>query len=416
MASSRLRQLLGGSLLVAIGLAVAQVLAYLLNLIAARLLGPESFGAYAALMSVMLIASTLALGLQATASRHIVAAPPLDRANVGQSLLRFGATTGFALGVFALLVSPLIATALRLGSWLPALIVAVIIGAFTLTGSQLGITQGHEAFGRLGLMYGSVQLCRTAGAVFGAVAGHTLTGTLLGLLVGTIAGVAVGQLIVAPLISNPKVALEGMRNDTWHATHALLALFVLTNMDILMARYFLPADESGLYAVGVLIAKVAFFLPQFIIVIAFPAMARQQDRRSIVTAALATAAIGVVVTLFVRFESEFVVSALGGSQYQELKGEAWLFAAEGALFAVAQVLLYGQLARANRAAVYFLWIAVALFATVVVVAAHDSVMAIVSTALIVAGLVVVAGTLRTLTAADSNPPLTMSEIGEFLEQ
>jgi hypothetical protein len=231
-----------------------------------------------------------------------------------------------------------------------------------------------------------------------------------------VAGVAVGQLIVAPLIAPPTVALEGMRSDTWHATHALLALFVLTNMDILMARYFLPADESGLYAVGVLIAKVAFFLPQFIIVIAFPAMARQQDRRSIVTAALATGAIGVVVTLFVRLESSFVVSALGGNQYQELIGEAWLFAAEGALFAVAQVLLYGQLARANRAAVIFLWFAVLLFAGIVVVAAHGSVLAIVTTGLAVAGLVVLVGTVRTLTTTESAAPLTMNEIGEFLEQ
>ena len=70
MPSERVRSLLSGSLLVAIGLAVAQVLAYLLNLVAARLLGPQSFGAFAALMSVMLIASTVGLGLQAASSKQ----------------------------------------------------------------------------------------------------------------------------------------------------------------------------------------------------------------------------------------------------------------------------------------------------------------------------------------------------------
>ena len=186
-------------------------------------------------------------------------------------------------------------------------------------------------------------------------------------------------------------------------------------MDILLARYFLTADQAGLYAVGVLIAKVAFFLPQFIIVIAFPTMSRQQDRRSILLAAGATATIGLIVTLFVVFASSFVVAAVGGSQYRELTSEAWLFAAEGSLFAVAQVLLYGQVARGNRWAVVFLWAAVALFGLAVALGPHSSVLVIVTTALIVAAVVVVAGIISSM-RAPRQEPLTLNEIGEFLEQ
>lgn len=415
MPSERVRSLLSGSLLVAIGLAVAQVLAYLLNLVAARLLGPQSFGAFAALMSVMLIASTVGLGLQAASSKRIVATDSIERGSVGSGLLWFGVKVAALLGAIALVASPAVAGLLRLDSLLPAVLVALIIGAFTLGGTQLGLAQGAERFGRLGSLYGSVQLCRTIGAMAGALIAHSLTSTLVGLLVGTAAGVVVGQLIIAPLVSRPAVRSADIGSETWHASHALLALFVLTNMDVLLARFFLTADQAGLYAVGVLIAKVAFFLPQFVIVIAFPTMSRQQNRRSVFYAAGVTAAIGLVVTLVVRFAGSLVVAAVGGSAYSELTSEAWLFAAEGALFAVAQVLLYAQVARGNRHAVIFLWLAAATFLAAVTFGPHDSVLIIVVTALGIAAVVVVAGIVSSMRVRNVEP-LTLNEIGEFLEQ
>ncbi len=415
MPSERVRSLLSGSLLVAVGLAVAQVLSYLLNLVAARLLGPQSFGAFAALMSVMLIASTVALGLQAASSKRIVATGDEERGIVGTGLLWFGVKVAALLGAIALVATPAIAGLLRLDSLLPAVLVALIIGAFTLGGTQLGLAQGAEKFGRLGSLYGSVQLCRTVGATTGALIAHSLTSTLVGLFVGTAAGVAVGQFIIAPLVNRPGVRSAGIGPETWHASHALLALFVLTNMDVLLARFFLTADQAGLYAVGVLIAKVAFFLPQFVIVIAFPTMSRQQDRRSVFYAAGVTAALGLVVTLVVRFAGSLVVAAVGGSAYSELTSEAWLFAAEGALFAVAQVLLYAQVARGNRHAVIFLWLAAAAFLAAVTFGPHDSVLVIVLTALGIACVVVVAGIVSSMRARDTEP-LTLNEIGEFLEQ
>ena len=133
-------------------------------------------------------------------------------------------------------------------------------------------------------------------------------------------------------------------------------------------------------------------------------------------AAGVTATIGLAVTLVVAVAGALVVSAVGGSQYQELNSEAWLFAAEGALFAVAQVLLYGQVARGNRWAVVFLWAAALTFLAAVAAGPHDAVLALVVTAALVALGVVVAGIISTMLARRTADPLTLSEIGEFLEQ
>ena len=69
---------------VAIGLAVANVATYIYTVLAARLLGPQSYGALASLMAVLLVISVIQLGIQTTAARRISA----DRTTSGRSSAR----------------------------------------------------------------------------------------------------------------------------------------------------------------------------------------------------------------------------------------------------------------------------------------------------------------------------------------
>lgn len=67
--------LVGGGLLVAVALGIGQVLAYAQTLVAARTLTPAEFGAFSALLALILIGNTVALATQAVTARHIVATP-----------------------------------------------------------------------------------------------------------------------------------------------------------------------------------------------------------------------------------------------------------------------------------------------------------------------------------------------------
>ncbi|MEZ5157387.1 MAG: hypothetical protein R2687_01000 [Candidatus Nanopelagicales bacterium] len=73
------RKLVGGGLLVAVALGVGQVLAYAQTLVAARTLSPAQFGAFSALLALLLIGNTVALATQAVTARHIVAVDPGHR-------------------------------------------------------------------------------------------------------------------------------------------------------------------------------------------------------------------------------------------------------------------------------------------------------------------------------------------------
>ena len=113
---------------------------------------------------------------------------------------------------------------------------------------------------------------------------------------------------------------EGVLRETMHNSHALLAFFALSNVDVLVARVVLDAQQAGLYAGGLILTKAVLFLPQFVVVIVFPSMARSGTARRMNLVALAlVAAIGLVIVLGVALLSDLAVTFVGGPAYADLR-------------------------------------------------------------------------------------------------
>ncbi len=354
------RALVSHTLIVAVALGVGQLLAYAVSVIAARVLGPEQFGVFAALLGILLIGSVLAMGIQAVAARRLVQLPEDARAGASRRILRDGLIGGMAVAGATVAVSPLLMWVLRLDAWLPLLLAASSFIPITWAGAEYGVAQGREAYRRLAGVYLAAGIGRGAGGIAGALISDSVLGTMLGLTLGTALGAVVGRIIVAPLAHGPMARVEHFFAETSHATHALLALFVLTNIDVLLARALLTPYEAGEYGVGAVIAKVAFWLPQFIGVVAFPRFADSRRLQATVWSLAAVAAMGGLVIIVTAALPSLVVGFVGGAAYKELVPIAWMFAAIGAAFALAQALLLTRLAVDDRKAVIAVWSAAAL--------------------------------------------------------
>ena len=174
-----------------------------------------------------------------------------------------------------------------------------------------------------------------------------------------------------------------------------MVLFTLTNIDVLLARVFLSEADSGEYSVGVLLAKIAFFLPNAIIIVLFPKMTSGDNRRAVFIATGLTALMGLGITLFSLLFGSLVVRVLGGAQYIDLGlgSSAWRFALEGSAFALVQVLLYARLAAQDRRAVVLVWAGLIALLVLVSVWFHDSVEQIVTTVVVVSLVLTVIGLL-----------------------
>jgi O-antigen/teichoic acid export membrane protein len=146
--------------------------------------------------------------------------------------------------------------------------------------------------------------------------------------------------------------------ETMHNSHALLAFFALSNTDVIVARSTLDAHQAGLYAGGLILAKAVLFLPQFVVVIAFPSMSRQGSGRRMHLLGLGMVlTIGMVTVLGVALLSALAVVFIGGPEYAALQGRLWVFAALGTLLALLQLMIYDVVARQHQRMVFVVWAA-----------------------------------------------------------
>ena len=280
-ARPRLPAWLTGSGVIAVGMGVMNVGTYGFTLLAARVLGPKEYGALAALMGLMLVSSVVQLGLQATAARR-VSTHPHRLAETEAEVLRASWKAAWALGAVTLLASPLVVVLLDpsgpLGGYAAALLLAASCLPLTLLGAQAGLLQGERRWYFLATVYAAVGLGRLLLGLGGMALREDVTGAMVGVTVGNVVPVVIGWValrrrVLAPVVAAPEVEDEhpiGVLAEVAHNSHALLAFFALTNTDVILARVLFEKHDSGLYAGGLILAKAVLFLPQFVVIIAFP--------------------------------------------------------------------------------------------------------------------------------------------------
>jgi O-antigen/teichoic acid export membrane protein len=393
-------RLLGPAALVSVAFLATNALAYAFTVLAARALAPAAFGELAALLSVLLVATVPATGLQTAAALHL-GRPAAGRSDHAVARLHAaGVVTGLlvtAVGVAA--AAPLTALLHLPDAGAVAWLVALLLPSTLIAGYQ-GMLQGSGRYGRLAGVNGFFGVAKLVGGTAGLLVGGTPTAALAGMTVAAFAGALVGW----AGCGHPGLAreLRAPLAAALRASGALLGLVLLLNLDLLLARHHLPAADAGEYAVGAIIAKVAFWLPQGVGVVLLPRLADQTQHNRLLPAALAlVGALGAVLTLATAALGSAALPLIGGSAYGDPLGDAtWLFAALGTLLALAQLLLYSGIAASDRLAVGAVWAAAAAEAAVVEVLAATgrvSVVPIAVTAVATAGLLVVLGLLRTRT-------------------
>ena len=380
-----------GLILVGVATLVGNGAAYLLSMVAARILNQADFGALGALLGLLVILATLGISIAALAARRVATANS-DRAQVEEQLIRLSIFVGATVIVAGIVV----AWPIGIIFTIPTAAVATGIGSlgFVIIGSAaMGIAQGREEHTRFSWAFIANGGSRALGGIIGVLALASVTGVGIGVFVGC----AVGAFISYRLVRRPewkpfgtKVG-AGMGVELGHVVHALMVLFTLTNVDILLARFFLTEDQSGQYAVGVLLAKIAFFLPNAIVIVLFPKMSAEASRRTVYIATGLTAVVGAVITTGAFLLGDLVVRILGGEQYLSMGSLIWLFALEGSAFALVQVLLYARLAAQDRKAVIAVWVALATLVIVVATWRNDSVTEIVTTVVAVSLALTVVG-------------------------
>ncbi len=374
---------------VAIGLAVANVATYIYTVLAARLLGPQSYGALASLMAVLLVISVIQLGIQTTAARRI-SADPEHVGQIEREILALTYRAAAVVGVFLLILTPLLDRLLRLDSLPAAALVAVSAVPLTIVGGQLGILQGERRWWPVAIVYVACGLPRLViGTVLMAWRPTELT-AMLGVTLGAVVPVLLGAYALRPQRAPGKTSehheTRPITREILTNSQALLAFLALMNCDVIVARNILEGHDAGLYAGGLILTKAMLFLPQFVVVVAFPAMSTAHERRGALLRSLTLVlGLGFFGVLGCALLPRLALIFVGGQEYAEIDDRLWLFAVLGTALSLLQLLIYAVLARQGTRSVWLVWGALAtvlaigsqletLYSLLLVVAGVDTVL------------------------------------------
>ncbi len=353
---------------VAAAMAIMNVGAYGFTIVAARVLGPKPYGALASLMATLLVVMVAQLGIQATAARRI-AADPDHTSQIARGVLRVTYRAAFLFGVVLLALSPVINAVLHLGSLTTAALVAAAAVPLTVMGGQAGILQGERRWAPLSWIYVASGVPRL---LFGAALilwRPTETMAMLGVTLGACVPVLIGWWALRAERPTHQHSEEhrarNLLSEALQNSGTLLAFFALSNVDIAVARNVLDLHDAGLYAAGLILSKAVLFLPQFVVVVSFPAMSTVRERQRALTRGLGLVAmlgLGSIVGAWLL--PGVALSFVGGVEYAEMGPRLWVFAALGTALSMLQLLVYAVLARRGTRSSWLLWVA---FAAVVLV-------------------------------------------------
>lgn len=354
-----------GEGVIAVAMAVMSLGTFGFQIAATRLLGPKHYGALGSLMNVLLVVGVVQLGLQATAARRI-ASDPQHVKQIERVVLKVTNVAAAAFGALLLVTAPLSNWALKLGDVRVMILVALCAVPMTISGGQAGVLQGERRWRPLAVQYMAAGVPRLLIGVALMAWRPTELWGMLGVTIAAFAPMFVGWYALrnerphgreSDLHSGVLIARESVHNS-----QALLAFVALSNVDLAaIARHVLDAHHTGLYAAGLIVTKVVLFLPQFVVVTAFPTMSTPHERRkALVRSLILMAVVGAVSTLGSYVLSGLALVFIGGHQYSGVQGELWIFAILGTLLAMLQLLVYSVLARQGRWPVLLIW--AALFA------------------------------------------------------
>lgn len=338
--------------MVTAGSMFANVAAYLLQVLASRWLGVDGYGEFASLLAAQLVLAVPALALQSVVAREVV------RGRSSSELRTVGYRCAAVVGVIALALAPVLSAAMDVSTAATAAAV-VAAPALVLLAAEQGLLQGRGRFGALSVVLAAAGFGKVVPAVVVLVLGGSPGAVLLAIAVG-IGVVALGARWTAgaPVnaVSETKVTVLAVLQ----ASQVQLVLIALSALDLVLARALLSPNEAGLYAVGAVASKAAFWLPQAVGVVLYPRMADPLHSAAAVRSALTVVAgLGTVLVIGGAVASP-VLTLVVGDTYSGVQQYVWLFVLQGACLAVLQGALLWAIAGERTRLALVAWVALAV--------------------------------------------------------
>lgn len=362
----------GGGLALLVSMTVANALNFVFQLVAARRLGPESYGELGALTGVLFIFSVPSAALQSVITAQVAGrlrdseGKPVPL--IVGPLLGSAVAWGVVTSVVLIALAPLVTDFLHLSSITAAFLLAVYVLPTMIDLVPRAVLLGELRFVRVAsaLIVGSI--VRLA-VLFAVTPSRGVSGAMAANVAGALATAAVLLFYVRPFI--------GHKNDGhsvtvgWKMASAAIAAFTgywaLNGIDVVLGRHYLGHFESGIYSAAATTASVALFVSGAFVTAAFPRFAAGRGVgpavRALLIQTLALAsALGGSVALAMAIAPGLVAETMFGSSYASTGHALGVLAFAAVCTSLLMILLQFHLSGRFTGAASLAWLGVAVVA------------------------------------------------------
>lgn len=285
-------KLLRSSSTVFLGTTVVNLLNYGFSLILGHNLAPEQFGEIVTLFSIVVLLGLISLTFSIVMANYTAAY--YAQQQYGQIRQLFGWLNrtalwiGIASALVFLAISPFASQWLKIS--LVGLILVIVAWPVQLFQAiSRGVMQGHQLF----VSFSLVQIIETSGkfslGILFLMIGWSVDGVMVALLIGYVLSVIYGfwfifkrlKLAAYPVISaQQSVGTRDLLRHISAAFWAAMLLAMLTNIDVIIVKYYAPVSLAGHYAAMSTMGKLIVFGTMAIVYAMLPIISESHSKHT----------------------------------------------------------------------------------------------------------------------------------------
>ncbi len=335
------RRLLASGTLLGVATLAANAGNYGVNLVLGRWLSPAAFADATLMVTLWLTVSGVAMALVLVTARFVSLAPDgaATTALIGR-LRRVAWLAGLGLGVLLAAGAPGWSRLFHTQSPWPFVVLAVGLPFHLSLAVGRGTLQGRLDFGWLAATLLVEMVVRVGVSATAVLLGGGVVGATAGLSAALVVSWALVRRRAGPGSPGTSPLPGAVRAYFRWIAVLLLAQVVLSNIDLLVAKAFLPADLTGRYAAIALVGRGVFFIAWAAATVLFPAVARRHgaggETRSLLRGGLAAVGLlGALCAGGALVLGDPVLVRLLGPAYGGLDTQLALYALVSTAFALA---------------------------------------------------------------------------------
>lgn len=322
------------------------------QLFIAHKLSPSDFAAFNSLLSLFTIFSSPLSTLQMGVTKYTAEFNAHNQIQKIKFLLSdlFKKTSILSLVnlLFFSIAASFIINALKIPSLSSGYILALLLSSTWVLLVFSGGIQGLELFSWFSWVSILGSMLKLSLALILIFLGYGISGALGALLSANLISIAIYYLVLKDFISF-KPAKEHINYKEilvylLPVAASYLCFMALVNFDMVLVKYYFPAESSGFYSLAQMVGKIFLFLPGAISIVMFPRAsslrAKKQDTSLILTRSLLYVfGLCIFACIIYNFFPEFVLKVLTGKVYPEAVLLGRLFGISMSFFSLALLLI-----------------------------------------------------------------------------